>query len=122
MREMAFDLGFEIGVFSAQKRIEPSGKIIFSVSLRDKIQDRQAVFPLGKAQAAAELLEENSEAVGRTEEENRIYRGISTPSLKRSTVKIKRIVPFSSFSFALFLMVSGVSESRFMEGTPCAVI
>ena len=40
-------------------------KAIFAVRLADEVEDGEAVFPLGEAQAAAELLEEDGHAVRR---------------------------------------------------------
>ena len=55
---------------------EQSGEFFFEpvvlVCLSDEVEDGQAVLAFGQSQAASELLQEDGQGLGRTQEENRI--------------------------------------------------
>ena len=72
MGKSVFDFFFDGSGASAEQRLEPGCKIILFIGLGHKVQDGQAVLPFAKAQPAAELLQENGQAVRGPQEKDGI--------------------------------------------------
>lgn len=57
---------------ASQHGLQAAGEIVFAVGLGHKVKYGQAVFVLCQSQAAAQLLQKNSHAIRRTQEQHRV--------------------------------------------------
>ena len=75
MLDLLVDPDRRVGQQRPVAQVEPE----VAVGLADEVEDRQALLVLGQPQPAAELLEEDRQALGRPEEQHRVDLGDVDP-------------------------------------------